>query len=49
MVQIWERCKSLQLVNPIYTDHAMYTWRDKLVSISLKCHQDIKIVEYFGI
>ena len=25
MVQIWERCKSIN------TDHAMFTWRSKLV------------------
>ena len=32
MVQIWERCKPLQLINPVNTDHAMFIWKSKPVS-----------------
>ena len=29
MVQIWERCKPLQLISPVNTDHAMFIWKSK--------------------
>ena len=47
MVQISERYKSLQLVNPINTDHAMFTWRGKPVlffSKTLLRYQNSKIL-----
>ena len=31
MVQISERCKPLQLISPMNTDHAMFIWRGKPV------------------
>ena len=31
MVQIWERCKPLQLISPVNTDHAMFIWKIKPV------------------
>ena len=31
MVQIWERCKSLQLISLVNTDHAMFIWKRKPV------------------
>ena len=31
MVQIWERCKPLQLISPVHTDHAMFIWKNKPV------------------
>ena len=29
MVQIWERCKPLQLISPVNTDHAVFIWKSK--------------------
>ena len=29
MIQIWERCKPLQLISPVNTDHAMFIWKSK--------------------
>ena len=29
MVQKWERCKLLQLISPINTDHAIFIWKSK--------------------
>ena len=31
MVQISERYKPLQLISPVNTDHAMFTWKGKPV------------------
>ena len=31
MVQIWERCKPLQLISPVNTDHAVFIWKSKPV------------------
>ena len=31
MVQIWERCKPLQLISLVNTDHAMFIWKRKPV------------------
>ena len=31
MVQIWERCKPLQLIIPVNTYHAMFVWKGKPV------------------
>ena len=36
MVQIWERCKPLQLISPVNTDHPMLIWKSKLVLSSYK-------------
>ena len=35
MVQIWERCKPLQLISPVNTDHAIFIWRRKPVTSKL--------------
>ena len=29
MVQIWERCKPLQLISPVNTDHEIFLWKSK--------------------
>ena len=29
MVQIWERCKPLQSINPVNTDYGMFIWKSK--------------------
>ena len=29
MIQICEKCKSLQLISPANTDHAMFIWKSK--------------------
>ena len=47
MVQIWEKCKSLQLISPENTDHAMFIWRGKPVfpfSKNLSRHQNSEIL-----
>ena len=31
MVQIWERCKPLQLISPVNIDQAMFIWKSKPV------------------
>ena len=47
MVQIWERCKPLQLLSPVNTDHAMFIWKSKPVlsfSKKLSRYQNSKIL-----
>ena len=29
MVQIWKRCKPLQLISPVNTYYAMFVWKSK--------------------
>ena len=31
MVQIWKRCKPLQLFSPVNTGHAMFIWKSNSV------------------
>ena len=47
MVQIWERCKPLQLISPVNTDLAMFIWKSKPVfsfSKKLPRYQNSKIL-----
>ena len=47
MVYIWERCKSLQLINPVNTDHAMFIWKSKpdlSYSKKLSTYQNSEII-----
>ena len=48
MVQIWERCKPLQLIIPVNTDHAMFIWKSKKPDLSfsktLSRYQNSKIL-----
>ena len=47
MVQIWERCKPLQLISPVNTDHAIFIWKIKPVSSfsrKLSRHQNNEIL-----
>ena len=40
MVQIWERCKPLQLISPVNIDQAMFIWKNKpVLSFSKKLLQ----------
>ena len=32
MVQIWERCKPLQMTSPVNADNTMFIWKSKPVS-----------------
>ena len=47
MVQIWKRCKPLQLIRPVNTDHVMFIWKIKPVlssSKKLSRYQNSKIL-----
>ena len=47
LVQIWERCKPLQLISPVNTDHAMFIWKrkpDSSFSRKLSRYQNRKIL-----
>ena len=47
MVQIWEKCKPLQLINPVNIDHAVFIWKGKPVlsfSKKLSRYQNSKIL-----
>ena len=48
MVQIWDRCKPLQLISPVNTDHTMFIWKSEPVSFfstsEFKCYCIIKFV-----
>ena len=47
MIQIWERCKPLQWISPVNTDHAMFIWKSKPIlssSKKLSRYQNSKIL-----
>ena len=46
MVQIWERYKPLQLINPVNSDHAIFIWKSKPDLSFFKSYQDTKIAKY---
>ena len=52
MVQIWERCKPLQLISPVNTNHAMFIWKSKPVSAfsrKLSRYQNSEILLYLNV
>ena len=52
MIQIWERCKPLQLTSPVKNDHALFIWKSEpglSFSKKLSSYQDTKIAKYFWV
>ena len=52
MVQIWKRCKLLQLISPLNTDHAMFVWKsrpDSPFSKKLSRYQNSEILSSLNV